>query len=223
MIAHAPAKIGHFSLRRSSDARKFNTAWRKLRLSAGLLVALACSACEEPSKPLAEWQTKAAQRFYLDVTRCLYSTEHKASMSELPPALKGDLRPAFPEERLLFEDPTIKVWADDTYRSHILLVEHAAGGCEVVADQLPVEATFAVVIRELLKADPALKTQRAKPAYNPIAYQLEAVRNGSHIVVRLDGSEPGGLAHPIRFLAGHASRFSMLYAKVRRQTEPAPS
>jgi hypothetical protein len=197
---------------------------RRVGASAGLLVALACSGCEQPPKPLAEWQAKAARRFYLDVTRCLYSSEHRTSISELPAALKADLRPASSEERFLFEnDPTTKVWTDDIYRSHIVLAEHAEGECEVVADQIPVEATFAVVMQDLRKADPALRPHAVKPGYDPIAYQLESVKNGSRFTVRLDGSEPGGLAHPIRFLAGHASRFSMLYAKVRRQPEPTPS
>lgn len=202
---------------------KSQDKWRRLRVTAGLLVAFTCSGCEQPSKPLAEWQTKAARRLYLDVTRCLFSSEHKSSILELPADLKADLRPASPQERLLFDDPTTKVWTDDTYRSHILLAEHAGGDCEVVADQLPVEATFAFVIKELQKADPSLEMQPVEPGYNPIAYQLEASKDGARIVVRLDGSEPGGLAHPIRFLAGHASRFSMLYAKVKRQPGRAPS
>jgi len=198
--------------------------FRGLRAAVGLLLALANSGCgAQPPQPLAEWQAKAARRFYLDMTRCLYSSQHGTSISDLPAALKADLRPASPEERFLFEDPTTNVWTDDTYRSHIVLAEHAADNCEVVADQLPVEATFAVVIQELQKADPGLKARPVKPGYDPIAYQLESVKNGSRFVVRFEGSEPGGLAHPMRFLAGHASRFSMLYAKVRRQPESTPT
>jgi len=211
----------------SLDGRceSYRTARCLLRAAAAMSVALASAACgpsAEAPQPLEDWQAKAAQRFLLDVTRCLYGLEHASSISELPVALKADLRPASTEERSMFQDPATKVWTNDTYGRHIVLAERTADQCEVNADQLPVEATFAVVRQGLQEADPELKAYPIEPGYDPIAYQLERVENGSRFIVRLEGSEPGGLGHPMRFLAGHAYRFSLLYAKISRQPESAP-
>ncbi|HEY3950990.1 hypothetical protein [Phenylobacterium sp.] len=168
-------------------------------------------------------QAKAAEGFYLDVARCLYSREHGAGVAELPPEAKADLRPAEPAERHLFKDPAVKVWTNDLLRDHVVLAELSPGKCQVVADQLPVDATFRDVVARLHRSDPVLRdgAARSDRAW-PIAYRLEREADGAHYTVRLEGSDPGGLAHPLRMAEGHAFRFSLLTATIERTPGGGP-
>jgi hypothetical protein len=190
-----------------------------LSVFAATLLAAPARAQVPPAAPTPTLtKAQAETGFYLDVARCLFSLEHGQDIAALPDQIKMDLRPATAPERFLFKDLAIKVWTTDAFGSHVLLAERAAGRCDVVADQLPVDATFQMVMERLRQADPELKPYPVKPGYNPIAYGLERVIGGSRYVVHLEGAEPSGAAG---FLRGHVFRFSLLNAWVVRQPQDA--
>src|SRR5579859_5323579 len=142
----------------------------------------------EPRQSAAATKAQAAEWFYLDVARCLYSREHGGGVADLPLQAKADLRPALSSERSVFKDPATKVWTTTLYGAHVLLAELGPDKCEVVADQLPVDATFRDVVARLHKADPVLRDDSVKPDYTwPIAYQLGRAVEGSRFTVRLEG------------------------------------
>ena len=174
-----------------------------------------------PSAPAGPTKVDAERWFYLDVVRCLYSLERGGGIADLPAEAQRELRPALPQERFLYPDPKVKVWATDKFSSHVLAAERNENRCEVVADQLPVEATFKGVMGALHQADRGFIDYKIEPGYNPIVYQLEKTEGGFRYIVHLEGSEPGGLGHPDRMLAGHAFRFSLLNAFVIKQPESA--
>ncbi|HEX3888663.1 MAG TPA: hypothetical protein VHW05_14295 [Phenylobacterium sp.] len=201
--------------------------WRRpIRPSVGALVLATSLAgaghAQPPASPQAPGLTeaKAAEGFYLDVARCLYSREHDGGVIDLPPQAKADLRPALPSERLVFKDPKTRVWTTDLYGAHVLLGELSPGKCEVIADKLPVEATFRNVIARLRSADPTLVSEPVKPVYWPIAYQLARTIEASRFTVHLEGSEAGGLGHPLRMLEGHAYPYNLLLATIERSPLP---
>jgi hypothetical protein len=165
-------------------------------------------------------KAQAEEWFYLDVARCLYSLEHSGGVADLPAEAKADLRPAKPAERFMFKDAAIKVWTTDTYRDIVLLAERSPDRCDVVATKLPVEVTFAAVMTRLQQADPNLQAVPVKPGYNPIAYQMERLVDGSRFIVHLEGTDPDVPGHP-GLLTGHAYRFSLLNAWVIRQPAAA--
>jgi hypothetical protein len=185
---------------------------------AGLVVALSLGLAGHAGAQSGPTLSKvaAAEGFYLDVARCLYSLEHSGGIEGLPAEAKADLRPATAAERSVFRDPAIKVWTTDAYGTFVLLGERTPDRCEVVAQQVPVDATFQAVMRRLQNADPNLAPRPVKPGYNPIAYQLERTANGQRFIVHLEGAEPSGAAG---FLSGHTFRYSLLSAFVSRQPD----
>jgi hypothetical protein len=174
-------------------------------------------------QPRTSTQAEAAEGFYLGVARCLYSREHGGGVADLPPEAKADLRPALPAERFMFKDEATKVWTTDLYGAHVVIAEPSPGKCQVVADQLPVDATFRRGLARLHSADAALREEPVQPGYWPIVDQLERMVETTRYTVRLQGAEPGGLAHPMQMLAGHASPCSLLIAQVERSPDaPQP-
>jgi hypothetical protein len=185
-----------------------------LGLGAALSLALATHAGAQTGPALSK--AAAAQGFYLDVARCLYSLEHDGGIAGLPADARADLRPATAAERAGFGNPAIKVWTTDAYGPFVLLAERTPDRCEVVAQQIPVDATFQDVMRRLQNADPNFAPHAVKPGYNPIAYQLERTANGQRFIVHMEGAEPSGAAG---FLSGHTFRYSLLSAFVSRQPD----
>lgn len=189
-------------------------------IAAALFTMSALGCARQPSPDIARGPVsttaQAAEWFYLDIARCLYSREHDGGVADLPPEAKADLRPATPSERFLFKDEATRVWTTDRYGSHVVLAELSPGKCQVVADRLPVETTFRSVLIRLHRADPVLREDPAKPGYWPIVHQLGRALGASWITVRLQGAEPGGLTHPLQMLMGHASSDSILIAEIER-------
>jgi hypothetical protein len=188
------------------------------RLAVLLSAAGAVRAQVPPAAPAPLTKADAETGFFLDVARCLFALEHGSDIAALPAQARIDLRPAAPPERFMFKDPAIKVWTTEALGRHVLLAERTADRCDVVADQIPVDSTFQLVMDRLRQADPELKTVPVKPGYNPIAYQLERTLGGARYVVHLEGAEPAGAAG---FLRGHTYRFSLLNAWIVRQPETA--
>jgi len=171
--------------------------------------------------PLAATKHNAEAVFFLDVSRCLVSLENGGGVEGLADRMKAGLRPATPSERFLFKDPAVKVWAQDPFGAHVLLAEKSPERCDVVADQLSVDETFHLTLSNLKKVTGDFSDVPVRSGYNPVAYQIERVENGVRYVVHLEGSEPGGLAHPGALFAGHAYRYSLLNAFVVKQAESA--
>jgi hypothetical protein len=158
----------------------------------------------------------AAEWFYLNVARCLFSREHDSDVEGLPSEIRSNLRPAMPAERGPFQDPRTKVWTTNFYGARVLLAELGPGKCQVIAEDLPVDATFRDVVARLRQADPNLKDEPVKPGPWPITNQLARTINASRFVVRLEGAEPGA--------PGHLYHLSLLRAEIERTSvADAPS
>ncbi len=163
---------------------------------------------------------EATEGFTRDIARCLYSREHHIGIADLPADAKVGLRPATEAERRVFKDPAIKVWTTDLYGSLVLLAEISPEKCQVLTEQLPADETFHHVLAELRQADPALRDEPAKAGYWPFVYRVSRNFEASRITVLLEGSDPGGLDHPLRMLEGHAYRYSILMATIERTPTP---
>ncbi|HZZ33330.1 MAG TPA: hypothetical protein VFE10_15210 [Phenylobacterium sp.] len=146
----------------------------------------------EPRPSAGLTKAQAAEWFYLDVARCLYSREHDGGVADLTPQAKANLRPALPSERFMFKDRATRVWTSDLYGAHVLLAELGPDRCEVVADRLPVDATFRDVVARLHKAGPALRDDSVKP---DLADRLSAGTNSRGVPVHRPAARLGARGH----------------------------
>jgi hypothetical protein len=106
--------------------------------------------------------------------------------------------------------PETPVWISDKEGYLLNITEPSVERCEVRAYQLPVDATFQSIVEAVQATFPDFKPVSVEHGYNPIAYQLEAVRGHTRYVLHLEGAEDG--------TPGHALRASLLYAYVVRQS-----
>jgi hypothetical protein len=186
-------------------------------------VAGAQGAIQTPPKP---GVTKGeAIRAFVDsvVLGCVASRDDTGRIADLQKDLLDHFQPAAAIDRKWshVKDAATPVWTTPVMGGLITIAEPSPDRCEVTGMQLPVDETFKLVMVGAKAIHPDFVDQPIKPGYDPIAYQLERTFNGMRYIVHLEGSEPGGLGHPDRMLAGHAFRFSLLMAVVIRQPESA--
>jgi len=153
---------------------------------------------------------------------CAYSRARGVPISALPDEARVGFHPATGEERRLAKDSATPVWASDTLGAHVVIMETSPGKCIVVGDGLPVEATFHEVIEAAKAVNPTWREVRVKGGYNPIAYRLVRQYEAKRYMINLSGSEPGGLANPLRMLQGHAMSTTLLIAEVTVEPVGAP-
>jgi hypothetical protein len=154
---------------------------------------------------------------------CVGSRDLAGRIADLPKPVLDHFQPAAAIDRKWSraKSPDTPIWTTPVTGGLVTVAEPSPDRCEVTGMKLPVEDTFRMVIDAAQIAHPDFKSVPIKPGYNPIVYQLERVQDGVRYTVHLEGSEPGGLGHPDRMLAGHAFRFSLLWAVVVRQPETA--
>lgn len=144
------------------------------------------------------------------VSYCLEGALRGVGLAELPPELMSGIAPADESMRGMVKhsNPTGPIWDVLSARGIVLISEPKAGVCEVVGYGAPVEATFKATLKDARKRSSELAPIPAEAGYDPIVYQLEQTVGAASIMLRLSGAEPG--------TPGHAFRFSMLSAVVRR-------
>ena len=152
------------------------------------------------------------------ILQCAYSHARGVGIADLPESARQGFHRADADERKRMapfaRDPNVPVWTSDSLGSHLNLAELSADRCLVVASGLPVEPTFRSVMAAAQTVRPDWRAVPIKGGYNPIAYQLERNEGGKRYVIHLEGSEPGGLGHMDRMLAGHAMSVTLLIADV---------
>ena len=154
---------------------------------------------------------------------CLASREAHGGVADLPASARAHFQPAAPGDRAfsLAKSAATPVWITPASGGRLTVDEPTPERCEVLAIDLPVEATFQLALAVARQTQPDFADVPAPKGYNPIAYQLERTVGAETYVIRVEGSEPGELAHPGRMLAGHAFRFSLLRGYVERRAATA--
>jgi hypothetical protein len=189
---------------------------RRVAISSGIIVLLAAPAAvaQEPGQTLpikGLTNTDAITAFGGAMMVCLRTRTGNQTVNDLAPGDRADFQPAAAADRKWagkVADAT-PVWVSTKLGYLLNISEPSPERCEVHAIQLPVERTFQAVLFAMGKAMPEFKPVALRPAYNPIAYQIEQVEHGTRYVFHMEGAEPGA--------PGHALRFSLLYGVVVRQ------
>lgn len=144
------------------------------------------------------------------VNYCLEAALRGVDLSNLPASDRTGITPANESMRDMVgkTNPSGPIWDVRRAQGIVLISEPRKGVCEVLAYGAPVERTFKRTLDSARKRAPGLVEKAADAAYNPIAYRLEKVSDGTRVSVRLSGAEPG--------TPGHMMRFSLLMATVAR-------
>jgi len=100
------------------------------------------------------------------------------------------------------------VWITAREGFTLNVTEASSERCEVRAYGLPADRTSKVVMEAIQATIPQFKSTSVTPGYYPVAYQLEAVIDGSRYVLHFEGADDGA--------PGHALRASLLSVYVLR-------
>ena len=186
----------------------------RLAIVAAILLASPAASAQQPQFVS---KGQAQGLFAESVVACLRALETNSSIANTPAVGALALRPATAAERTLTtsKDPSAPVWTTEMLGEHLTVTEASPDKCLVVADQLPVEATFAHAALSLLAKQPDLTTVDIKPGYWPIVRQWQRTEDGARYAILLQGAEPGA--------PGHEFRFSLLIATVTRAPLPGAS
>ena len=186
--------------------------------AAGLVAAigLACvvtgASAQEGSPPVRPPVARGAI-FVVDLLfPCLTHVEQGRAIADLPDLYKQDLTPATGADAKVpigREQPSA-VWISKSAGARIHVIEIGPDKCVIQAVGYPVQETLGKAAAATQTLDPPYVSVPVKTGYWPVVYQTEGERNGRHVVVRLEGAEPGGF--------GHASRFPLLSATVTART-----
>jgi hypothetical protein len=147
---------------------------------------------------------------------CLTSRERGVMIADLPAADRGDLRPAAPEDRKIVPDKAAPAWTSDKMGGHVVIYEPSSDRCDVVADQLPVEAPGETCVVAMLLAQHLPTRLNPLPtnlAQDPVVCQLEGVAGGQRYVVHIEGAPLSG--------GDHAAQVGSLRAWVAREPSDA--
>lgn len=152
---------------------------------------------------------EVSEGFANGVIVCLKAVEAGGSVADLPESDRAGLTPSPASQReMLGPDADSPTWDVAPAKGIVMVFEPKRGGCRVLAYGPPVRLTFDETARRATAAYPDFVDRPLTAGYDPIVSGLERPAGVDRLVLELRGAEPG--------TPGHAFRFSMLNAVVRR-------
>lgn len=183
----------------------------RLAAVAGLCVLVAGGAASATSPRTGVTKSEAIQAF-VDAANlaCIFSTVSRRPLESASQADEDLVQPDADDQRASLAKGR-PFWVSRAMGNHLQVFTDKDGVCNVVANQLPVQATLDAEARTLRDLGGAAYQERPfKPGYNPIGYEFVRTVDGDLVTIHMEGADPG---------AGfdHVARFSLMWVRVSRK------